>query len=108
MKKLALSITVVAFIVFSVASCKNDVKKDTEEVKTEVKKEVKEEVEETMRDEDVAMATYQCPMKCEGDKTYGKPGQCPTCKMDLKEVKSDGDAEEQEHEEGEESEEQEG
>ena len=27
---------------------------------------------------------YQCPMKCEGDKMYDKPGSCPVCKMDLK------------------------
>lgn len=26
---------------------------------------------------------YQCPMKCEGDKTYDAPGSCPVCKMDL-------------------------
>ncbi len=32
-------------------------------------------------------AAYQCPMKCEGDKTYDKSGTCPVCKMDLKEVK---------------------
>jgi protein SCO1 len=30
---------------------------------------------------------YQCPMKCEGEKTYDKPGECPLCKMELKEVK---------------------
>ena len=30
---------------------------------------------------------YQCPMKCEGEKMYDKPGSCPVCKMDLKEVK---------------------
>lgn len=30
---------------------------------------------------------YQCPMKCEGDKTYDKPGECPLCKMELKEAK---------------------
>jgi hypothetical protein len=27
---------------------------------------------------------YQCPMQCEGDKTYDKPGKCPVCGMDLK------------------------
>ena len=32
-------------------------------------------------------AHYQCPMKCEGDKTYEEPGACPVCKMDLAEVK---------------------
>ncbi|WP_008635437.1 SCO family protein [Bizionia argentinensis] len=26
---------------------------------------------------------YQCPMECEGDKTYTEPGSCPVCKMDL-------------------------
>ncbi|MCB0409326.1 MAG: hypothetical protein KDD29_03850 [Flavobacteriales bacterium] len=31
-------------------------------------------------------AMYQCPMKCEGDKMYEEPGQCPKCGMDLKEV----------------------
>lgn len=29
---------------------------------------------------------YQCPMQCEGDKTYDEPGSCPVCKMDLKVV----------------------
>ncbi len=28
-------------------------------------------------------ATYQCPMKCEGEKTYPKEGSCPVCKMDI-------------------------
>ena len=32
-------------------------------------------------------AHYQCPMKCEGDKTYEEAGTCPVCKMDLAEVK---------------------
>jgi hypothetical protein len=27
---------------------------------------------------------YFCPMKCEGDKTYDKPGLCPVCQMHLK------------------------
>lgn len=26
---------------------------------------------------------YYCPMHCEGDKTYTKPGSCPVCGMDL-------------------------
>lgn len=29
---------------------------------------------------------YQCPMQCEGDKTYDEPGSCPVCKMDIKPV----------------------
>jgi protein SCO1/2 len=27
---------------------------------------------------------YQCPMKCEAEKTYQTEGACPVCKMDLK------------------------
>ncbi len=26
---------------------------------------------------------YQCPMKCEGEKTYTQTGKCPVCGMDL-------------------------
>ena len=26
---------------------------------------------------------YYCPMHCEGDKTYDKPGDCPVCGMSL-------------------------
>jgi Cu2+-exporting ATPase len=28
-------------------------------------------------------AVFYCPMQCEGDKTYKKPGDCPVCGMDL-------------------------
>ena len=31
---------------------------------------------------------YYCPMGCEGDKTYDKPGDCPVCGMHLKKVES--------------------
>ncbi|MDG1040534.1 MAG: SCO family protein [Polaribacter sp.] len=34
----------------------------------------------------VALIEYQCPMKCEGEKTYHKEGSCPVCKMDLKPI----------------------
>lgn len=33
--------------------------------------------------------TYQCPMHCEGTKTYDKPGSCPICKMDLQPIEGD-------------------
>ena len=32
--------------------------------------------------------TFYCPMHCEGDKTYNKPGDCPVCGMDLVEEMS--------------------
>jgi len=31
---------------------------------------------------------FYCPMHCEGDKTYDKPGDCPVCGMDLVEEAS--------------------
>ncbi len=31
---------------------------------------------------------YYCPMHCEGDKTYHKPGDCPVCGMHLEKVHS--------------------
>lgn len=31
---------------------------------------------------------YQCPMKCEGEKTYDKSGSCPLCKMDLEKIEN--------------------
>ncbi len=42
---------------------------------------------------------YQCPMKCEGDKTYKQPGQCPVCNMDLEKVEDhSGHEEKDDHE----------
>lgn len=32
--------------------------------------------------------TYQCPMKCEGVKTYNKSGKCPVCGMQMKPTKA--------------------
>ena len=31
---------------------------------------------------------YYCPMHCEGDKTYDKPGSCPVCGMNLEKIPS--------------------
>ena len=41
----------------------------------ETKKQQSEKVEKTM--------DYQCPMKCEGSKTYEQEGNCPVCNMKL-------------------------
>lgn len=35
------------------------------------------------RDNMANAIAYQCPMKCEGDKTYDAPGICSVCKMEL-------------------------
>lgn len=49
------------------------------------------EMEEGHEHGDMAEAHYQCPMKCEGDKIYDKPGKCPKCNMDMKKVDGDHD-----------------
>jgi len=45
-----------------------------------------ENKKENTTTEQTSNAKYQCPMKCEGGKTYDKPGSCPVCNMDLKKV----------------------
>lgn len=45
---------------------------------------------------DMASA-YMCPMKCEGDKTYDKAGECPKCGMDLKKVEGKKKSSEHKH-----------
>lgn len=48
------------------------------------------------KSEDILTETYECPMQCEGDKTFTEEGSCPICKMDLKlvegpsKIKADG------------------
>ena len=32
---------------------------------------------------------YICPMRCEGEKTYAEPGNCPVCNMKLELVADD-------------------
>lgn len=46
---------------------------------------------------EVAMASYQCPMKCEGDTFYEEEGSCPKCKMDLKKVDKESKEKEENH-----------
>lgn len=47
-----------------------------------------ESKKENTTTEQTANAMYQCPMKCEGEKMYDKPGSCPVCNMDLKKVEA--------------------
>ena len=42
-----------------------------------------------------AQVAYQCPMKCEGDKTYEEESTCPVCNMDLKKVGEHSEGEHQ-------------
>ena len=43
-------------------------------------------VADTIAANDSSLATYQCPMKCQGDTTYASAGQCPVCEMDLEKL----------------------
>lgn len=36
----------------------------------------------------IDLALYQCPMMCEGEKTYSETGSCPICKMDLQPIET--------------------
>lgn len=72
-------------------SCADTKKKDHpkgSEVSKE-KIEHKEDAEVKDHGYETAMATYQCPMKCEGDKSYKEEGACPVCKMDLKMIEAE-------------------
>jgi protein SCO1/2 len=64
-KNLVLSICIVGITVFS--GCGESKPKDTNQ-------------------ENAQEVQYQCPMKCEGEKTYDSEGKCPVCKMDLKKL----------------------
>lgn len=52
---------------------------------------------DTKTEQDSENSKYQCPMKCEGEKTYAEPGKCPVCKMDLKKVNDGNDHEDHEN-----------
>ncbi|MAY22017.1 MAG: hypothetical protein CMC74_04495 [Flavobacteriaceae bacterium] len=65
-----------AVATFSLTSCKDGAKNEVE-----------------TNTEEVAMTHYQCPMKCEGDKTYtDKDAKCGVCGMALKEVKTESES----------------
>ena len=46
------------------------------------------EIKEKPKPSGKGTGIYYCPMHCEGDKTYDKPGDCPVCGMDLVEQPS--------------------
>jgi len=98
MKKFTIVAALLLTIGFVFTSCDESKKEEAkEEVKTEVK-ETEEKVAESTEHEhssEMAMATYQCSMKCEGDKTYDKPGSCPKCNMDLVKVEKEDKAQEE-------------
>jgi len=96
MKTKSLYLTVIAAILFTAGSitftgCDNASNKKSIEHRHEATEaEHNHDMDDGHEHErDMAEAHYQCPMKCEEDKTYDKPGNCPVCKMELKEVNTD-------------------
>jgi len=72
MKKIILLIAFVLVASVSFTACKTE------------KKEVKKEQTTTDKKEVAVKDVYQCPMKCEKEKTYKKEGKCPVCEMKLR------------------------
>ena len=97
MRKIAIT-TILCFVLgLASTSCEN-AKKEKNLEKQEVVKHDDEEKEEVLHEhsDELAMANYQCPMKCEGDKTYNEKGSCPVCKMDIKEIELEKEPESEE------------
>ena len=44
---------------------------------------IKEEQKQAAKGKGTGTGTFYCPMHCEGEKTYDKPGDCPVCGMVL-------------------------
>ena len=57
-------------------------------------REEKERKNLKLKTEGKGSGVYYCPMHCEGEKTYDKPGDCPVCGMDLVEQPSSDTEEE--------------
>ena len=72
MKKIIIILAVVFTTSIIFTSCKGK------------KKEVKKEQVTSSEKEVLAENVFQCPMKCEKEKTYDKKGKCPVCEMDLR------------------------
>jgi transcription initiation factor IIE alpha subunit len=79
MKKQISTVTLLLTAVMFFASCGNK---------------TSESKKENTTTEQTENAMYQCPMKCEGDKTYDKPGSCPVCNMDLQLVEENHESRE--------------
>jgi len=78
--------TVLLVVFLAVISC-NEAKKEEQKMEEPVVTETQTTAtEETTTTEEAALASYQCPMKCEQEKSYAENGNCPVCKMELKEL----------------------
>ncbi len=44
---------------------------------------VNNQMESSFNSNGLSVIDYQCPMKCEGEKTYNNTGKCPLCNMQM-------------------------
>ena len=80
MKKRLFTLAIIFIFGILITSCKTSAKKEHSKVQEK----------EHLHAEKIK---YQCPMKCEEEKTYEKKGTCPVCKMKLrKKVEQQHDA----------------
>jgi hypothetical protein len=79
-QKIFIKTFMVLAISFAFYACNNQEPKEDQEQTEQVV------ADTTVKPTEELTAVYQCPMKCEGDKTYSEPGKCPKCEMDLKKV----------------------
>ncbi|MBI2280399.1 MAG: hypothetical protein HYU68_06880 [Bacteroidetes bacterium] len=82
MKKQIVTATLILTVTMFVASCGSKTSENNAENTTT---------------EQIENVKYQCPMKCEGEKTYDKPGQCPKCNMDLEQIEKNHEHSEHNH-----------
>jgi len=79
--------TALLSVVFLTVIACNEAKKEEQKTEEPVVTETQTTAtEETPAHEETALASYQCPMKCEQEKSYAEKGNCPVCKMELKEL----------------------
>ena len=97
--KLMLTVVVAISVLFTTSCCDAPADEATDANQTELTDDVvsdepvvdadNAESHEGHNHDAIAEASYQCPMKCEGDKTYAEEGTCPKCKMNLELVKAE-------------------
>lgn len=78
MKKLIVTVVVIFSVLTIFVACNSG------SIQHEEKSSV---TQQEVNDSTQFVEVYQCPMQCEGDKTYDQSGKCPVCEMDLVKVK---------------------
>ena len=89
MKKIVMTLMMVFGLGLLFSSCEKPKKENGEEKQEAIKHDDQgQDVDVHEHGDELAMTVYQCPMQCEGDKTYSEKGSCPVCEMDLKELEA--------------------